>query len=166
MKDQQATPVGAGRELDNAVAEIVFGFTWWRHAPEQVAMPDYTGDNPRFLLPPKYVADNSGIHQAWWDRTFVAAGPDVRVDDRENSNVPAYSTSWEGAGLVIAKMQEHGWDLHLTLYNDGSGNAAFKHERDNSDLNEVSQNGEHVATMVARAALLARSIMESAVDEA
>jgi hypothetical protein len=98
-----------GRELDAAVAELLFGWRWfvdsagnevgeaWMYSPEVAAK----------------ISADSGI---------VPASPGA---PRYYSGIPSYSSNWLGLGLVVEAMKQRGWGVSIV----GPLPAPARHER-------------------------------------
>jgi hypothetical protein len=85
------------RELDSAVAEVLFGFEW--------AYSIGFLYSRAYLLPPD--------HPAWVGLSRDC--PFDNADDLNLSQVPKYSTAWEGFGLIVERMRQlqPGWRFCL-----------------------------------------------------
>lgn len=90
-----------GRKLDALIAEKVMGWQWWQHSPNQVALPGYSGNNPRFLGDPAWIT-GLGPDPSW---VIVPAVPDAPESEYDNEMIPHYSTNIAIAWQVVEAMK-------------------------------------------------------------
>jgi hypothetical protein len=93
-----------GRELDVMLAVRLFG---WR-----LARYGWHPAGGYGWLPPESFAEPSqGPH----DPLPVPAGPDDEPGRGADREVPEYSASWAGLGLVADRMKEEGWTANILM---------------------------------------------------
>lgn len=133
-----------GCELDAKVAEVVFG--WWWIASEVYGKPGKF----RFIWP-----SDVGLN-------LTAAKGDEPLAEHwaTYQGLPAYSSTWDGTGLVTSEMAVKGYRLWLSPYGANGYSAEFSRchflpEGPVLVLMSTVESHSQIPLAVARAALLA-----------
>lgn len=92
--ESQIEELEAGRELDALIAVHIFN--WQQRYARTISGEDTPVANaPEYLFPP----DTHYIHD-------------------EPERVPDYSTTWEGAGMVLDALHKEGWEVSIHMTQD------------------------------------------------